>query len=97
MTSAYIIADITITNTEQMAEYRKFSTQAMQEFDAEVCVRGGAIEVLEGDWSPARLVVLKFASMARAREFYTSATYSHARKVREGAGVLRMVLVDGFA
>jgi uncharacterized protein (DUF1330 family) len=96
MTSAYIIADITITNAEQMVEYRKLSTQAMQEFDAEVCVRGGAIEVLEGDWNPARLVVLKFASMARAREFYTSATYTHARKVREGAGVLRMVLVDGM-
>ena len=95
MPCAYIIADVTVTNAEQMAEYRKFSTQAMQEFGAEVCVRGGAIEVFEGDWAPTRMVMLKFSSMARAREFYASATYTHARAVREGAGVMRMVCVEG--
>lgn len=95
--AAYLIADVTVTDAKRMAEYRKWSTQAMQEYGAQVLVRGGAIEVLEGPWAPTRLVLLKFASMAQARAFYDSQTYTQARKVREGAGIMRMVVVEGVA
>jgi uncharacterized protein (DUF1330 family) len=93
--SAYIIADVTVTDPERMAEYRVWSTKAMQEHGAEILVRGGAIEVLEGPWTPSRLVVLRFDSAEQARAFYRSETYAHARKLREGAGIMRMVLVEG--
>lgn len=95
--AAYVIADVTITHAEQMAKYREWSTKAMQEHGAEVLVRGGAIEVLEGPWHPSRLVLLRFADMAAARSFYASETYRHAITVREGAGVMRMVLVEGVS
>jgi uncharacterized protein (DUF1330 family) len=97
MTAAYIIADVTVTNPDQMAKYREWSTKAMQEFSAEVLVRGGAIEVLEGPWQPTRLVVMKFPTMEQAKAMYHSDTYTHARSVREGAGIMRMVVVDGVA
>ena len=93
--SAYIIADVTVTDAEKMAAYRVWSTQAMQEHGAEVLVRGGDFEVLEGPWTPGRLVLLKFASRHAAKAFYDSQTYSHARTLREGAGVMCMVVVDG--
>jgi uncharacterized protein (DUF1330 family) len=38
-------------------------------------VRGGKVEVLEGDWSPERLVVLKFPSVEAARRFSDSPEY----------------------
>ena len=59
MSSGYIIACVQVTNPEQYAEYRKWSTEAMQVHGAEVCVRGGQVAVLEGDWAPERVVVLK--------------------------------------
>ena len=93
--SAYIIAEVIITDLEKMLKYREWSSKAMQEFGAEVLVRGGEIEVLEGDWNPKRLVVLRFASRAVAHAYYHSETYTHARKLREGAGVIQMVLVEG--
>jgi uncharacterized protein (DUF1330 family) len=92
---AYILADVTITNEEQMKEYRVWSSKAMQEFGAEIVIRGGAMEVLEGSWSPQRVVMLKFRDRAHARAYYDSATYTHARKVREGAGTINMIVVDG--
>ncbi|HEV6969071.1 DUF1330 domain-containing protein [Roseateles sp.] len=95
--SAFIIADVTVTDADQMAKYREWSTKAMQEHHAEVLVRGGAIEVLEGDWQPSRLVVLRFADRMAAKAFYDSDTYQHARSLRLQAGVMRMVLVDGVA
>ena len=93
--SAYIIADVTVTNEAQMFEYREWSTRAMQEFGAEILVRGGDISVLEGGWIPKRLVVLKFKDRTTAQAYCDSATYTQARKVREGAGTIDMVLVDG--
>lgn len=93
--SAYIIADVTVTDAAQMALYREWSTKAMQEHGAEVLVRGGEFEVLEGPWTPSRLVVLRFADRAAAHAFHDSATYQHARAIRKDAGVMRMVVVDG--
>jgi uncharacterized protein (DUF1330 family) len=95
MPAAYIIADVTVTDADQMAKYREWSTKAMQEHQAEVLVRGGAITVMEGAWQPTRLVLLKFASPEVAKQFYNSETYTHARKLRENAGVMRMVMVEG--
>jgi uncharacterized protein (DUF1330 family) len=96
MSKAYIIADVTVTDAAQMAKYREWSTKAMQEFGAHVLVRGGAIEVLEGDWHPSRLVVLEFATMAQAKAMYSSQTYTLARELRKDAGIMRMLVVEGI-
>ena len=95
MTSAYIIANVTVNNAEQYEEYKKLSTIAMRAHGAEVCVRGGKVDVLEGDWAPTRVVLLKFADVAQARAFYDSAEYGAARKARENIAVMNMVLVEG--
>jgi uncharacterized protein (DUF1330 family) len=95
--SAYILADVTVTDEAQMVRYREWSTRAMQEFGAEVLVRGGSAETLEGAWLPQRIVVLKFEDRATARAYYDSETYRHARTVREGAGSIDMILVDGVS
>ncbi len=93
--SAYIIAEVTVTNEAQMLQYREWSSRAMQEHGAEVLVRGGRVEPLEGDWLPQRVVVLKFANIDAARAYYDSETYTQARRVREGAGTIRMFAVEG--
>ena len=95
MSSAYIIANVRVTDATQYEEYKKFSSIAMQMHGAEVCVRGGAVQVLEGDWQPDRMVVLKFPSVEKAKAFYDSPEYRRARDAREGAAVMRMVLVEG--
>ena len=95
MSSAYIIANVKVTNPEQYEDYKKWSTAAMQAHGAEVCVRGGKAEVLEGDWEPERLVVLKFPSVEAAKRFYDSAEYAKARASRQGAAIMSMVVVEG--
>lgn len=95
MSSAYVIANVEVTNPTQYEEYKKWSTVAMQAHGAEVCVRGGKVEVLEGDWNPQRLVILKFPSVEAANKFYASAEYGKAREARAGAAIMRMVVVEG--
>lgn len=95
MTSAYIIANVTVTNPAQYEEYKKWSSAAMQAHGAEVCVRGGQVEVLEGDWTPERLVILKFPDVDAAKAFDASPEYGKARAARQGAAIMRMIVVEG--
>ncbi|MFN4104220.1 MAG: DUF1330 domain-containing protein [Tepidimonas sp.] len=97
MMSAYIIADVDVTDPQQYEEYKRWSSAAMQTHGAEVLVRGGAATVLEGDWQPSRIVVLRFPSVEAARAFYDSPEYRRAREARAGAAVMRMIAVEGVA
>lgn len=95
MSCAYIIANVDVTDPAQYEEYKRLSTIAMQAHGAQICIRGGKVEVLEGDWAPQRLVMLKFPSVEQARTFYNSVEYDAARKARQGAAVMRMIVVEG--
>ena len=96
MPSAYIIANVRVTNPEQYEEYKKWSTAAFAAHKAEICARGGKVEVMEGDWQPERVVVAKFPNFEAAKAFYDSAEYLKARKAREGAAIMRLVVVEGM-
>ena len=94
--SGYVIAHVEVTNPTQYEEYKKWSSAAMQATGAEVCVRGGKVEVLEGDWSPSRVVMLKFPTFEQAKAFYDTPEYRKAREARAGAAVMRMIVVEGL-
>jgi len=96
MPSGYIIANVHVSNPAQYEEYKKWSTAAFETHQAQVCVRGGKTEVLEGDWQPERVVVAKFPSFEAALAFYHSPEYGKARAAREGAAVMRMICVEGL-
>lgn len=95
MPSAYVIANVDVTDPVQYEEYKKLSTIAMKANGAEVCIRGGKVEVLEGDWNPSRFVMLKFPSVEAAHKFYDSPEYQAAKKARQGAADMRMIIVEG--
>ena len=95
MPSAYILANVKVTDPQQYEQYKKLSSIAMQAGGAEVCVRGGPTQVLEGDWTPDRVVLMKFPSVEKAKAFYNSPEYKAAIKAREGAATMRMVLIEG--
>ena len=94
--SAYIIVQSKIADPEQFQHYMKAAPAVVQAFAGEYLVRGGAIEVLEGDWHPPRLTVLRYPDMAAAKAMYDSPEYVAARALRAGATeMFDMVLVEG--
>ena len=93
--SGYVIANVQVTDPAQYEEYKKWSTAAMQAHNAEVCVRGGQVAVLEGDWAPERIEILKFPTFEAAKAFYDTPEYLKAREARAGAAIMRMVVVEG--
>ncbi len=95
MPSAYLIANVDVHDPVQYEEYKKLSTLAMKAHGAEVCIRGGRVEVMEGNWAPSRVVMLKFPSMDAARGFYHSPEYAAAIAARQGIADMRMIIVEG--
>ena len=92
---AYVIVETDVTDPERYEQYKAASPAAVAAGGGRFLVRGGEIAVLEGDWQPARLVVLEFEDLAAAKRWYESQAYQQARKLREGAAYLRMVAVQG--
>ena len=95
MPSAYLIANVDVTDPVQYEEYKKLSSIAMKANGAEVCIRGGKVEALEGDWNPSRFVMLKFPSVEAAHRFYDSPEYAAARRARQGIATMNMLAVEG--
>ena len=93
---AYVIASVSAAwDDAALAEYRRRNTAAVEAAGGRFVVRGGPVEVLEGDWDPLRVVVMEFADRDAARRWYDSPAYREARPLRQGASTTGIVLVDG--
>lgn len=93
---AYIIAQANVTDAERYAEYKRLAQAAVEQYGGRYLVRGGALQVLEGDWHPARLVILEFDSVEQAQRFHASPEYQSARQARQGAAAMNMLLAEGL-
>ena len=96
MPCAYVIVDMQITDMEQYKQYMAAAPAAVAAFGGEYLVRGGRHEVLEGQWQPARVAMLRFPSLEGAKAFYDAEMYRAARAKREGATeYFNMIVVEG--
>jgi len=93
--AAYVIADVNVTDPRLYADYTKIVTATVEKYGGRFVVRGGAVDVREGDWKPARLVVLEFPTMAQARNWYDSPEYAPALALRLKAASAKLILVEG--
>jgi uncharacterized protein (DUF1330 family) len=93
---AYVIVETDVHDPEQYERYKSASPGAVAAGGGRFVARGGELAVLEGDWSPSRLVVLEFPDLATAREWYASEQYQEAKKLRDGAARLNIVAVEGL-
>jgi uncharacterized protein (DUF1330 family) len=92
---AYVIVETDIHDAEQYEQYKAASPAAIASGGGRFVARGGELAVLEGDWTPKRVVILEFPDLEAAKRWYESPEYEEAKKLREGAASLRMVAVEG--
>ena len=92
---AYWIAHVTVTDPEAYADYQALAPAAFAAHGARFLARGGAAEVLEGPVLD-RHVVIEFSSLADARACYHSAEYQAARRRRQAAATVHVVIVEGL-
>jgi uncharacterized protein (DUF1330 family) len=91
-----VIIETDIHDPEQYERYKAASPAAVAGGGGRFLARGGELAVLEGDWDPARIVVLEFPDLETAKRWYESPGYQEAKRLRDGAATLRMVAVEGI-
>jgi len=96
MPVAYIVVESKISDPEQFKAYMAAAPAIVKAFGGEYLVRGGRLHVLEGDWQPPRMTVLRFPDFESAKALYDSPAYVQARAARDGAtAMFNMVVVEG--
>ncbi len=93
--AAYVIADIEVTEPVEYEEYKRLAGLTPEKFGGRYVVRGAPVEVLEGEWTPKRFVILEFPSLEQAKAWYHSEEYSKAREIRRRTATARVIVVDG--
>ena len=93
--SAYLIANITVTDPTGFAAYRDRVAPMIAAHGGRYLVRGGAVTPVEGEPGLDRVVVLEFPDMARLEAFYHGPDYAPLIAMRQAATVSRVALVEG--
>ena len=94
--AGYVIVEIEVTDPVGYEEYKKLAGATVAKYGGKYIVRGGASETLEGNWQPKRIVILKFPSMERAKEWLNCPEYAEPRKMRHRTAKTNMVVVEGI-
>ncbi len=94
--SAYIIASVEITNPEAYQAYSKQVPATLEKYGGKFIVRGGKVEQLEGDWQPARVVIMEFESAEQAKKWHDSPEYQAIIGIRQANSHGSLVLVEGY-
>ena len=94
--TAYAIVRIESDNPDLLKEYRAATPSILKKFGGEFIVRGGDVKTFEGPEETRRMVLIEFPSMQHAEDFFHSAEYSAARKLREGIAEFEFIAVDGL-
>jgi uncharacterized protein (DUF1330 family) len=93
---AYVIGDVRDDwDAEALGEYRRRNTDAVARHGGRFIVRGGEMELLEGEWDTRRIIVIEFPDMAAARGWYESEEYAPLRTLRRSASDTNIILVEG--
>ncbi len=94
--AAYLFVNIQVKDQAAYADYRSGVTPLIYKHGGEYLARGGDTELIEGDWTPGRVVLLKFPDMAALKAFLNDPEYQPLKDLRLRAAETQMLAVEGI-
>ena len=94
--STYVIFDVDIRDMAKYQEFMAGVKPALEQAGGKYLARGGAHHIYEGDWSPRRIVLLEFPSLAAWEQFYHGLIYTGLKAIRDSCSSARLVSVEGL-
>ncbi len=95
MSKGYWVANVDISNPDEYKKYVAANAVAFHKYGAKFLTRGGKSEMVEGKLR-SRVVLIEFPSFEAALACYHSPEYAAAKKLREGASVADIVVLEGY-
>jgi uncharacterized protein (DUF1330 family) len=94
--SAYMIVDVVVKDEAAYDRYLAEVPPFVHKHGGVYLARGGAFEVLEGDWRPSRLVLFRFPDVAAVHALFADPDYQELKRLRQGATESHIVVVEGL-
>ena len=94
--AAFVITEVEITNPEVYGQFLQQVSPTVEAHGGRFVARGGAIDVILGDWAPKRNAILEFGSVDQARAWLNSSDYTALTDMRESSSNINMVVVEGL-
>jgi uncharacterized protein (DUF1330 family) len=93
--AVYVVVNVRIRDSAAYDAYKAGVAPLITKHGGEYLVRGGATEVLEGDWVPSRVVILTFPNMGAVKAFLDDPEYAPLKSLRYRIADTQMVAVEG--
>lgn len=93
--SAFVVVQVDVKDPVRYEAYKKMVPPTLEKFGGRFVARGGAVHVMEGDWSPKRFVLVEFPSVERAKAWWASPEYAEAKALRQATADSRLIIVEG--
>ena len=94
--TAFVISEVEVIDEHIAGEYRVLAAASIAEYGGRYLGRGAEAHVVEGPSTMRRIVIIEFPSLERATEWYASASYAEALKLRAKALDRTLIFVEGL-
>ena len=95
--SVYVILENEIHDHEAYDRYKAAVKPMLEAAGGEYLVRGGAVTVMAGDWSPGRVVMFRWPDQATMEAFFASEAYAPWKALRESVTTTKtLVMFEGM-
>ena len=92
--TAYMIVDIDVLDPAQYETYKREVPKLIEKHGGEYLVRGGEFEVIEGEWTPNRLVIFRFPDRQAIHALFADPEYHPLKLLRHKVATSSVVAVD---
>lgn len=93
--AGYVIVNDEIEDSAAFAKFRQKVGETVKAHGGKYLVRGGATEVIDGDWVPDRLIVIEFDSADHARAWLNSDDFQAIKHLRVSSASASVVIAEG--
>ena len=92
---AYLVLDLSVNDFAGFKKYIDEIPAFIGKHGGQYIVRGVQPTIIEGDWSPERLVILEFPARQNAEAFLGDPDIQELFKLRHATTTSKLVLADG--
>ncbi|NPD69336.1 DUF1330 domain-containing protein (plasmid) [Lichenicola cladoniae] len=93
---AYFILDISVADPAKLEQYGSGVLRLIQKHGGEFIVQSTDHEVIEGNWRPQTLVIVRYPNRQAIHSLYNDPEYAPLKRLRHEGAYTNSLAVDGL-
>lgn len=92
--ACFFLAEIEVHVAARYREYVEKASEIVRRYGGEYVLRSETITPVSGDWTPQRMVLIKFGSRDELKRCFASPEYLAIKHLRENSTTSRAVIIQ---